>query len=309
MAVPKLQNLTRREIGKNIWLGINDADVFSRFPTHEIEYEVLATEEAVGEAMFEELLDIAKDKTGDIVFVLLGGRGAQALHKKLGTLAKTNEIDDLLGRLHVFTQDALAPMRMNNSFSFVRDFERLLGEDFFKKIKSFTPMQTESDDLEGDMNRHFGKIESLGGIDLFCLGLGPEDNANSHLCYIKPFSGATITDYIGVILISESILEHHISKFKAGGAVVNEADEVECRNAKFILTLAPLAILTAKRVVQSIVDASTAPAKVASFKKVTETKLSADNDKLAKQIDENPGLLVRLHPNCRTLILLDVLGS
>ncbi len=308
MAVPKLQNLTRREIGKNVWLGINDADVFSRFPAHHLEYEVLATEAAVGNAMFEELVDIANTKTGDIVFVLLGGRGAQALHKKLGSLAKTNEIDELLERLHVFTQDALAPMRMNNSFSFVRDFERLLGADFFKKIKSFTPMQTESDDLEGDMNRHFGKIESLGGIDIFCLGLGPEENANSHLCYIKPFSGATISDYIGVIPISESILEHHISKFKAGGAVVNAADEAECRTAKFILTLAPLAILSAKRVVQSIVDASTAPAKIASFKKVIETKLSDDNDDLAKQIDENPGLLVRLHPNCRTLILPDVLG-
>ena len=84
--------------------------------------------------MFAELLDVANNKTGDIVFVLLGGRGAQALHKKLGGLAKTNEIDDLLGRLHVFTQDALAPMRMNNSFSFVRDFERLLGEDFFNIV-------------------------------------------------------------------------------------------------------------------------------------------------------------------------------
>ncbi|MGB7210911.1 MAG: hypothetical protein WBD27_19810 [Pyrinomonadaceae bacterium] len=308
MAVPKLQNLTRRENGDNIWLGVTDESLFSRFKPHPLEYEVFANEEAVGNAMYEELLDIAKKKEGDIVYILLGGRGAQALHKKLGELAKTNEIDDLLGRLHVFTQDSLAPMRMNNSFSFVRDFERLLGEDFFKKVKSFTPMQTESDDLQGDMNRYFKKIESLGGIDIFYIGLGPEANANSHLCYIKPFSGASITDHIGVIPISESILDHHISKFKAGGAVTNEADEAECRNAKFILTLAPLAILSAKRLVQSVVDASTAPAKVASFKKVIETNLSEDNDELARQIDENPGLLVRLHPNYRTLILPDVLA-
>lgn len=308
MAVPKLQKLIRRQIGNNIWLGLDDENAFSRFQPHPLEYEVLPSEEAVGNAMFEELQNIANQKEGDIVYILLGGRGAQALHKKLGILAKTKEIDDLLGRLHVFTQDSLAPMRMNNSFSFVRDFERLLGEDFFKKVKSFTPMQTESDDLEGDMNRYFEKIESLGGIDIFYLGLGPEANANSHLCYIKPFSGASITDYIGVIPISESILDHHISKFKAGGATTNEADETECRNAKFILTLAPLAILSAKRLVQSIVDASTAPAKVASFKKLSETELSDNKDELAKQIDENPGLLVRLHPNYRTLILPDVLA-
>lgn len=308
MAVPKLQKLSRRQIGKNIWLGIDDSEAFSRYQSHPLEYEVLANEEAVGNAMFEELQEISRRKEGDIVYILLGGRGAQALHKKLGQLAKTNEIDDLLGRLHVFTQDSLAPMRMNNTFSFVRDFERLLGEDFFKKIKSFTPMQTESDDLEGDMNRYFEKIESLGGIDIFFLGHGPEAEANSHLCYIKPFSGASITDYVGVIPISESILDHHISKFKAGGATTNEADEAECRNAKFILTLAPLAILSAKRVVQSIVDASTAPAKIASFKKVIETKLCDDPEELAKQIDENPGLLVRLHPNYRTLILPDVLA-
>lgn len=308
MAVPKLQKLSRREIGQNVWLGLDDSEVFSQYPSHALEYEVLANEEAVGEAMFEELQKIAAEKTGDIVYILLGGRGAQALHKKLGALAKTDEIDELLGRLHVFTQDSLAPMRMNNTFSFVRDFERLLGEDFFNKVKSFTPMQTESNYLEGDMNRYFEKIESLGGIDIFFLGHGPEAEANSHLCYIKPFSGATITDYVGVIPISESILDHHISKFKAGGAATNEADETECRNAKFILTLAPLAILSAKRVVQSIVDASTAPAKIASFKKVIETKLSEDKEELAKQIDENPGLLIRLHPSYRTLILPDVLA-
>jgi 6-phosphogluconolactonase/glucosamine-6-phosphate isomerase/deaminase len=308
MAVPKLQNLNRRQIGNNVWLGVNDSEAFSLYEKHELDYEVLENEEAVGEAMFDELFKTAESKTGDIVYILLGGRGAQALHKKLGALAQTNEIDDLLSRLHVFTQDSLAPMRMNNTFSFVRDFERLLGEDFFKKVKSFTPMQTESSDLEGDMNRYFEKIESLGGIDIFYIGLGPEAEANSHLCYIKPHSGATITDYVGVIPISESILDHHLSKFKAGGSAINEADEAECRNAKFILTLAPLAILSAKRLVQSIVDASTAPAKVASFKKVLDTRLSENNEELAKQIDENPGLLVRLHPNCRTLILPDVLA-
>jgi 6-phosphogluconolactonase/glucosamine-6-phosphate isomerase/deaminase len=309
MAVPKLKKITRREIGQNVWLGVEDENLTSSFKPRPLEYEVLTSEDAVGDAMLAELEDVARKKEGDITFILLGGRGAQALHKKLGALAETNEIDELLARLHVFTQDSLAPMRMNNSFSFVRDFERLLGEDFFRKIKSFTPMQTESDNLEADMIGYAEKIEALGGIDIFFLGLGPEADANSHLCYIKPFSGASISDYVGVIPISESILDHHISKFKAGGAEGNAADEAECRQAKYILTLAPLAILSAKRVVQSIVDASTAPAKVASFRKIIETDLSTDKNELARQIDENPGLLIRLHPNYRTLILPDVLQS
>ncbi len=55
--------------------------------------------------------------------------------------------------------------------SFVRDFESLLGDAFFKKIKSFTPMQTDTDDLEGGMIEYLEKLESLGGIDLFLLGL------------------------------------------------------------------------------------------------------------------------------------------
>ena len=274
MAVPKQKKFVRRETGKNIWLSMAAENSTAMVLPHKLTYEVLENEEAVGNAMFEELQNIARKKQGDVVFVLLGGRGAQALHKKLGALAQTNEIDDLLSRLHVFTQDAIAPMRMNNSLSFVRDFERLLGEEFFRKIKSFTPMQTESEDLEADIIDYVERIQSLGGIDIFYLGLGPEENRNSHLCYIKPFSGASLNDYVGVIPISESILEHHISKFKAGGAVVNSADEEECRKAKFILTLAPLAILSAKRIVQSIVDASTAPAKVGSFKKLLETELS-----------------------------------
>jgi hypothetical protein len=45
----------------------------------------------------------------------------------------------LLSRLHVFMQDALSPLRLDNGLSFVHDFERLLGDDFFRKVKSFTP--------------------------------------------------------------------------------------------------------------------------------------------------------------------------
>ncbi len=294
-------------LNKNIWLASGKTGL-GNLKINQINYEVFPSEQAIGQAMFDELQNVVDEKNGDVVMILLGGRGAQALHKLLGTKAQTTEIDGLLSKLHVFTQDALAPLRMNNSLSFVRDFERLLGESFFKKVKSFTPMQTETDDLEAEMQRLIKKFDELGGIDLFFLGLGPEAENASHLCYIKPNSGATIDDFAGVIPISESILEHHISKFKAGGTVISEADETECRNAKFILTLGPAAILSAKRIVQSVVDASTAPAKVACYERYLSEELSENLEERAKQLDANPGLWLRLHSNLRSLILPDVLA-
>ena len=86
-----------------------------------------------------------------------------------------------------------------------------------------------------------------------------------------------------------------------------EEDEKECRKATHILTLGPAAILGAKRVVQSIVDASTAPGKPASYRRVLETELDDDPAGRAKQMDDNPGLWLRLHPNVRSLVLPDVL--
>jgi 6-phosphogluconolactonase/glucosamine-6-phosphate isomerase/deaminase len=292
-------------MGGNIWLSRPDrADMSAA--ARPINYEVLQTEDAVGLAQWEEVRQAARDKEGDLVIILLGGRGAQALYRRVAEVARTDEADELLGRLHVFTQDALAPMRMNNGFSFVRDFERLLGESFFKKVKSFTPMRTDTDDLEGELARYLEKLESLGGIDIFFLGLGPEPGGASHLAYIKPGSGATAGDVAGIIPISPSILEHHINKFKVGGSTVTEEDEAECRAATFILTLGPAAILGAKRIVQSIVDASTAPAKRESYRRMLETEISDDPVESARQLDGNPGLWLRLHPNVRSLILPDV---
>ena len=297
----------RRMTGQNVWL--ESAVAEARTPGNEYKFEVLDSEDAVGDAMFKELLDQAAGKSGDINVILLGGRGAQAMYRKIRALAETSEIDDLLGRLNVFTQDALAPMRMANGLSFVRDFERLLGDDFFSKVKSFTPMLTETDDLETTLVRYLGRLEDLGGIDLFFLGLGPEANSASHLCYIKPGSGATYKDVAGVIPISETILEHHISKFKAGGSEISETDETECRAATHILTLGPAAILGARKIVQSIVDASTAPAKVDSFARLISTALSNEPDKLARQLDENPGLWIRLHKNVKSFVLSDLVNQ
>ncbi|HEX8566544.1 MAG TPA: hypothetical protein VF648_12940 [Pyrinomonadaceae bacterium] len=304
------KNITHRTVGENAWLNQETEDIqdiFARQNVPPYKYEVLESEEAVGREMLDELQKVAHSKEGDVVMLLLGGRGAQAMYCLINEKIPTGELDDLLSRLHVFTQDALAPMRMNNGFSFVRDFERLLGDEFFQKIKSFTPMQTDTDDLEGELIKYLEKLERLGGIDIFFLGLGPEANAASHLAYIKPNSGAVFGDLAGIIPISETILEHHISKFKAGGSNVTAADEAECRAATHILTLAPAAILSARKVVQSIVDASTAPNKIPSFRRVLETEISDDLTERGRQMDENPGLWLRLHPNVRSLILPDLL--
>ncbi|MCM3871243.1 MAG: 6-phosphogluconolactonase [Pyrinomonadaceae bacterium] len=313
MSSPARKKIIRRVVGDNLWLGLDgesdQPDLVARLPVQAVDPEILETEDAVAQAQFDEIQKCAAATAEDVVLVLLGGRGAQALYRLIRGLAENATIDPLLRRLHVFTQDALAPMRMSNGLSFVRDFERLLGDEFFNKVKSFTPMRTDTDDLEAELVHYIGKIESLGGIDICLLGLGPEAGAASHLAYIKPGSGATATDVAGLIPISSSILEHHVAKFKVGGSTITEADEAECRKATHILTLGPAAILGAKRVVQSVVDAATAPGKRASYRRVMETEIADDPETRAEQLNQNPGLWLRLHPNVRSLILPDVLGS
>jgi 6-phosphogluconolactonase/glucosamine-6-phosphate isomerase/deaminase len=301
----------RRTAGDNVWFsrtGENAEGALASLTPRLLQPEVLESEEAVGRAMLEELELAAREKDDDLTIILLGGRGAQAMHRLLGRLARTSEADNLLARLNVFTQDALAPMRMNNSFSFGRDFERLLGGEFFRKVKSFTSMCTDTNDLEAGLVDYLEVLESREGIDLLFLGLGPEAEGASHLAYIKPGSGAGATDLAGVIPVSPAILEHHITKFKAGGSTALEADEAECRRATHILTLGPAAFLRAKRIVQSIVDADTAPAKRASFKRLIETEISDDREARQHELNDNPGLWIRLHPNVRSLILPNVLA-
>ncbi|MNQ49349.1 hypothetical protein D3C85_632590 [compost metagenome] len=236
----------------------------------------------------------------------MGGRGAQELHRLLGVLAMSTQHDELLARLNVFTQDALAPLSMDNGLSFVRDFERILGEAFFKKIKSFTPMRTDTKDLESALVDYLTKLEELGGLDIFFIGHGPEENQASHLAYIKPFSGAQSHHIAGIIPISSSILEHHISKFKAGGSLINENDEKECRSAEYILTLGPAAILQAKKIVQSVVDADSAPAKIQTYANVLNTKLSSNKEEALQQLNKNPGLWIRLHSNAKSFVLTNL---
>jgi len=312
VSATRQEKIGRRVSGANVWLSSateTEAEALSGLEPRNLSYEVIESEEAVGREMLAEIETVARLKQGPLVVIILGGRGAQALHRQLGDLARTNEIDTLLSRLHVFTQDALAPLRMDNGLSFVRDFERLLGPDFFRKVLSFNSIKTDAEDLERELARYVEQLDSLGGIDLFFLGLGPEAGAASHLAYIKPGSGARVNDLAGMIPISESILEHHITKFKAGGTVVSEADEAECRSAKHILTLGPATIIRARRIVQSIVDASTAPAKKESYRRLLNTVISSDIEEREQQLDENPGLWLRLHPNTRSLVLEDVLAN
>lgn len=312
MSASKGIEIKRRVVGENVWLARADGDdaslALARAPVHELRPTVINTEEAVGREMLRKLEEAADAKQGDLAIALLGGRGAQSLHRLLGERARAGDPGNLLGRLHVFTQDALAPMRMGNGLSFVRDFERLLGEEFFRRVKSFTPMRTDTDELEGELIRYLQHLEGLGGLDIFFLGHGPEPGGASHLAYIKPGAGATAADLAGVIPISASILEHHITKFKAGGSRVSGEDEAECRRATRILTLGPAAILGAKQIVQSIVDADTAPAKRMTYRRVLEARVADDPKERARQLDENPGLWVRLHPHVTSLVLPNVLS-
>jgi len=300
--------IRRRAVGPNLWLDRAIEKGLDQIPVSELLPEILESEDAVGRAMLAELESAAAAKSGDLVIILLGGRGAQALHRLLGERARAGDPDGLISRLRVFTQDALAPMRMDNSFSFVRDFERLLGPAFFERVKSFTPICTDVADIDAELVPYADELEALGGIDMFFLGHGPEPNDASHLAYIRPGSGATAASIAGIIPIAPSVLEHHITKFKAGGSATNSQDEAECRQVANILTLGPAVILSAKRIVQSIVDADTAPAKRATFRRVIETRIAEDGAERARQLDENPGLWIRLHPNVRSLVLPNVLS-
>ena len=311
MSVSKQTYLAAREERGGIWLskpGSNARALLAQFEAHDLRPELLESESSVGRAMLEEIQELARTKSGDLVIVLLGGRGAQALHRLLGEIARAGDKDEIIARLRVFTQDALAPLGMKNSLSFVRDFERLLGTEFFKRIRSFSAMRTDAADLKAELIRYVQELEALGGVDILFLGHGPEPDNASHVAYIRPNSGASAVDLAGIIPISSNILDHHITKFKAGGAAVTVEDESECRLATHILTLGPATILDAKRIVQSIVDADTAPAKKASLRRVMDERISQDPDARAKQLDENPGLWVRLNPNVRSLVLQNALS-
>src|ERR1051326_3153778 len=110
MSAARTQFIQRRMVGRNVWLAHStvENDYLARLPVRDIAYEVLPSEEAISQAMLEEIQQAAAEKNGPLVIVILGGRGGQALHRLLGAMAKTSDHDALFSRLHVFTQDALA---------------------------------------------------------------------------------------------------------------------------------------------------------------------------------------------------------
>ena len=158
------QRGTKEDTKNSVWISRAGVEPLEELRVKDIPYEVMPAEEAVGRAMLDEIERAAVAKDGPIVMVLVGGRGGQALHRLLGAMAKTSDHDALFSRLDVFTQDALAPLRMDNGLSFVRDFERLLGDDFFRKVNSFTSMRTDAEDLESELTNYVERLESFGGI-------------------------------------------------------------------------------------------------------------------------------------------------
>lgn len=175
--------IIRRQVGDNIWLGRPAAHAQARTSVFPIRPEVLQSEDDVGRAMLGEIESLARARDGDITIALLGGRGAQSLHRQLGEIARKGDPEGLISRLKVFTQDALAPMRMANSFSFVRDFERLLGDEFFGRVRSFTPMRTDQPDLEAELGHYLEELNRAGGLDIFFLDMDPSRVAHliSHI--------------------------------------------------------------------------------------------------------------------------------
>jgi 6-phosphogluconolactonase/glucosamine-6-phosphate isomerase/deaminase len=186
-----LSKIEIRKAGVNHWLSLPQAQA-PELHLHEITPEVISTEEEIGAAQLDELRQVARSKSGNIVILLLGGRGAQAFHRKLGRLATEPQAEEWFGRLHVFMQDALAPMPQNSTLNFTYDFRRLLGQGFFDRVAGFYELHTDAADLHSELTRYVERLFELGGPDIFYLGHGPEANDASHLAYIRPGSGAIL---------------------------------------------------------------------------------------------------------------------
>ena len=74
--------IRRRKTDENIWLEYSAKGVVPYAPVSPFKYQVLESEGLVGQAMFDELVQYAASKDGDIVIVLLGGRGGQAIRAR-----------------------------------------------------------------------------------------------------------------------------------------------------------------------------------------------------------------------------------
>ena len=88
MSTARKQIIQRRAVNGNVWLGHDAAEnhYLATLPVRDIACEVLPSEEAVGQAMLAEIENAAATKDGQLVIVIVGGRGGQALHLLLGAL-------------------------------------------------------------------------------------------------------------------------------------------------------------------------------------------------------------------------------
>src|SRR5215831_11605184 len=83
---PGAKRLARRLTGGNVWFydPETSADtILNRLSPTPIEPEVMASEAAVGRAMVAEIEEAARARDGDLVIIILGGRGGQAMHRLL----------------------------------------------------------------------------------------------------------------------------------------------------------------------------------------------------------------------------------
>ncbi len=87
--------ISRRQFDANIWLTRPAKSDPTNLLVQELRPEILESEADVGRAMLAELEAAAHQKSGDLVIILLGGRGAQAFHRLLGERARAGE-DHLL---------------------------------------------------------------------------------------------------------------------------------------------------------------------------------------------------------------------
>ena len=94
MQTSEQKSITARRSGGSTWLQVSGTNLpLTHVPAYE--HIVLDNEDAVGQAMFEELESYANSTDGDIVMVLLGGRGAQAMYRLIADKAATGELDEL----------------------------------------------------------------------------------------------------------------------------------------------------------------------------------------------------------------------
>jgi hypothetical protein len=72
MSAASKQTIGRRSVGAKIWLSHDAADneFLSKLPVNDIRFEVQQSEEAVGRAMFDEIVSAAAAKNGPLVIVI-----------------------------------------------------------------------------------------------------------------------------------------------------------------------------------------------------------------------------------------------